>query len=46
MGYIAYQGQEYTIEWYVNQEGRSYVGEYAEGLSNGDRKKLIYGMSH
>src|ERR1700719_645468 len=37
---IAYQGREFTIEWYYDSNGHSQALEYAEGLDDADRKKL------
>jgi phage-related protein len=37
---IAYQGKEFTIEWYCDDSGYSQPLEFAERLEEGDRKKL------
>jgi phage-related protein len=39
--FIAYQGKEFTIEWYFDASGQSQALEYAEGLDDEDRKKLV-----
>jgi hypothetical protein len=37
---IAYQGTQFSIEWYYDTNGNSQALEYAEGLDERDRKKL------
>lgn len=37
---IAYQGREFTIEWYYDHHGHSQALNYAEALDDADRKKL------
>jgi phage-related protein len=40
--YIAYEGQEFTIEWYYDVRGKSQALEYYEALSQQEKKKLLY----
>ena len=37
---VAYEGREFTIEWYWDDAGFSQALRYAEELSDADRKKL------
>ena len=37
---IAYEGRQFTIEWYYDEDGHSQALEYAEGLDEADRRKL------
>jgi phage-related protein len=37
---VAYDGREFTIEWYYDDSGHSQALEYAEALDDADRKKL------
>lgn len=39
--YIAYEGQEFTIEWYFNTGGKSQALEYYKALSMEERIKLL-----
>ncbi len=39
--YIAYEGQEFTVEWYFNSGGKSQVLEYYKALSMEERIKLL-----
>ncbi len=39
--FIAYEGKEFTIEWYHDGNGYSQALEYAEELEEADRKKLV-----
>jgi phage-related protein len=38
---IAYQGREFTIEWYYDAGGKSQALAYAEALEAEERKKLV-----
>jgi hypothetical protein len=38
--FIAYEGRQFTIEWYYNAAGHSQALAYAEALSEADQKKL------
>ncbi len=38
--YVVYQGQEFTIEWYYNSNGRSSAKEYFDALDR-DRKLVL-----
>jgi len=40
--FIAYEGEEFTIEWYFNSAGKSAALEYYEELSSGQKEKLYY----
>lgn len=40
--FIAYQGQEFTIEWYYNNRGKSDALEYFQDLSIDRKKKIIH----
>jgi hypothetical protein len=40
--YIAYQDEEYTIEWYFDINGKSQALEYFEGLEIPRKVKVIY----
>ncbi len=37
---IAYRGRVFTIEWYCDESGESQAREFAEELSDGDKRKL------
>jgi phage-related protein len=37
---VAYQGRKFTIEWYWDESGYSQALQYAEALSEADKKKL------
>jgi phage-related protein len=37
---IAYEGSQFTIEWYWDDSGYSQALQYAEALDDADRKKL------
>jgi phage-related protein len=37
---VAYEGREFTIEWYYDASGYSQALEYAEALDDADRGKL------
>jgi len=37
---IAYQGRQFTIEWYCDERGFSQALQYAEELDDADRQKL------
>ena len=39
--YVAYQGREFTIEWYYDARGRSSALEYAETLDELHQRKLL-----
>lgn len=39
--YIAYQGGEFTLEWYYDIRGQSAALEYFEGLTLDRKKKLL-----
>ena len=39
--YIAYEGQEFTVEWYHNSSGKSLVLDYYKALDIDDRIKLL-----
>ncbi len=39
--FIAYEGPEYTIEWYFDDRGKSKVQEYYEDLSPERKKKIM-----
>jgi hypothetical protein len=38
--YIAYEGKEFTIEWYYDTAGCSQAFEFAESLSDAEKRKL------
>jgi phage-related protein len=38
---VAYDGREFTIEWYYDDSGYSQAFEYAEALDVADRKRLV-----
>ncbi|KKP29402.1 MAG: hypothetical protein UR12_C0008G0029 [candidate division TM6 bacterium GW2011_GWF2_30_66] len=40
--FIAYDGDQFTIEWYFNNKGKSIPLEYFEKLSKEDKKKIIH----
>ncbi len=40
--YIAYNGEEFTIEWYFTDNGKSESLSYFESLPLNRKKKLIY----
>jgi hypothetical protein len=40
--YIAYEGINFTIEWYYNKKGVSQSFEYFDQLSNKMQDKLLY----
>jgi hypothetical protein len=40
--YVAYQGDEFTIEWYFDDRGCSYALEYFDALTIERKKKLIH----
>ncbi len=37
---VAYAGRKFTIEWYYDDRGYSQALEYAEALTDSDRRKL------
>jgi hypothetical protein len=39
--YIAYEGPEYTVEWYFDEKDRSPAFDYYESLSAQERIKLL-----
>lgn len=39
--YIAFEGKEFTIEWYFNNKGKSIALEYFESLEDKDQIKLL-----
>jgi hypothetical protein len=39
--YIAYEGQEFTVEWYHNSNGKSLVLDFYKALDVDDRIKLL-----
>lgn len=39
--YIAYKGQEFTVEWYYNSNGKSPALDYYKALSAEERIKLL-----
>jgi len=39
---IAYEGNEYTIEWYFNDRGKSEALGYFESLPNDRKKKFVH----
>lgn len=40
--FIAYEGSEFTIEWYFDGKGKSPALEYYEELSTNQKEKLYY----
>jgi hypothetical protein len=38
--HVAYEGKEFTIEWYHDKAGYSQAFEFAEALSDADKRKL------
>ena len=38
--FIAYEGEEFTIEWYFDSRGKSQAHEYYEKLDYSQKKKL------
>lgn len=42
MGYIAYKGARFIIEWYVDRQGGKPAEEYLQSLNAGDLKKAFY----
>lgn len=40
--FIAYKGEEFTIEWYHDANGKSQAHEYYEELSKSQKEKLEY----
>lgn len=43
--YVAYKGENITIEWYFKANGRSPALEYFEKLSSTEKDKLAYNFS-
>lgn len=39
--YIAFEGEEFTIEWYFNSNGKSLVLDYFESLDDEEQVKLL-----
>lgn len=39
--YIAYEGSEFTIEWYYDDKGKSQALEYFENLDEDHQRKLL-----
>jgi hypothetical protein len=39
--YIAYEGEEFTIEWYFNSQGKSPALEYFKELTEGQKDKTF-----
>jgi hypothetical protein len=39
--FLAYEGKEFTIEWYFNDKGKSFALEYYKKLSIDDKKKIM-----
>lgn len=39
--YIAYKGDEFTIEWYFNSKGKSIAFDYYQSLDVAERIKLL-----
>lgn len=42
MEFIAYEGEEFIIEWYYNDKGSCEVLEYLESMSESSQDKLFY----
>jgi len=40
--YIAYEGDEFTIEWYFDDRGNSYALEYFDSLPTERKKKVLH----
>lgn len=40
--FIAYQGKEYTVEWYFNENGKSKALDYFDKLDVDDQDRLFY----
>lgn len=40
--YIAYQGDEFAIEWYFDDRGNSQVVEYFDSLTTERKKKVLH----
>ena len=40
--FVAYEGSEFTIEWYYNQHGKSSALEYFEKLTRSSKKKIAH----
>lgn len=40
-GYIAYEGEQFTIEWYYSEKGESQAFEYYLSLASIDRVKVL-----
>ncbi len=43
--FLAYKGDEYTIEWYFEDKGESEVFAYFKSLSTDRQKKLVHLLS-
>src|SRR4051794_38896761 len=43
--YIAYEGKEFTIEWYHDRAGYSQALEYSEALDDAEKRKLAILLS-
>jgi phage-related protein len=39
--YIAFEGEEFTIEWYFNNKDKSLALDYFESLNNEEQKKTL-----
>lgn len=40
--FLAYQGEEYTIEWYYNEQGNSNARKYFDTLAEVQKDRLFY----
>lgn len=40
--FVVYQGEEFTVEWYFSQQGKSEALEYFEQLSEGQQDKFFH----
>jgi hypothetical protein len=39
--YVAYEGEQFTIEWYYSPKGQSQAYEYYQSLDSSDRIKVL-----